>query len=82
MRAGNAVSSQEVKFVEGVRTDEVLRGLGIQEGELKPVTDDVMEEEVRAIFEKERARIVRESKSKPSAAAAAVSDMFEDAVAT
>jgi cell division control protein 6 len=82
IRAANAVTSQEVRFVEGVRTDEILRGLGIQDVHSKPVASadgDVLEEEIRAVFEKERIRIVRESKSKLSGAT--VADTFEGAVA-
>lgn len=85
IRAASAVTSQEVKFVEGVRMDEVLRGLGIQDTQSKPATTadgDLLEEEVRAVFEKERIRIARESKPKLSAAAVAKTDMFADAVAT
>ncbi|KAH9949632.1 P-loop containing nucleoside triphosphate hydrolase protein [Amylocystis lapponica] len=63
---GAKAGGQDVRFVEGVRLDEVARGLGVplagaavqQEAEA-----DVREEEVRAIWERERARISRESKA-------------------
>lgn len=54
-RLSGNTTTQEVKFVEGIRLDEVRRGLGIQDN--APATEDVMEEEVRVIYEKERIRI-------------------------
>lgn len=73
---GNA---QEVAFVADVRLDEVLRGLGIAAAgaEAEPLAD-AREEEVRAIWERERARIAREVKA--SARASATSDVFDGAM--
>lgn len=56
-RIPGGTTTQEVKFVEGIRMDEVCRGLGILDN--APATEDVMEEEVRVIYEKERVRIAR-----------------------
>ena len=52
--------SQEVRFVEGVRLDEVTRGLGLG---LEDSPADAREEEVRTIFQREQARITREAKA-------------------
>lgn len=54
---------QDVRFVEGIRLDEVSRGLGIHGADSK-IGDvvDVREEEVHAIWERERVRIARETK--------------------
>lgn len=49
-----AISSSTVAFVEGVRTDEILRGLGVCE---QPIVEgkemDAQQEELRAIWNKE-----------------------------
>ena len=68
IKASVMTSAQEVKFIAGIRMDEVIRGLGIQDGQKDasaPATGDPIEEEVRVVFRKERVRIVRESKTKP-----------------
>lgn len=72
-------NTQEVSFVADVRLEEVLRGLGIAVAgaEAEPPAD-AREEEVRAIWERERARIAREVKA--SARAAATSDVFDGAM--
>jgi cell division control protein 6 len=49
-----------VKIAEGVRVDEVLRGLGV--GDRDQETKNVREEEMCVIWEKERARIGRDGK--------------------
>ncbi|EPS93096.1 hypothetical protein FOMPIDRAFT_1056291 [Fomitopsis schrenkii] len=73
-------NTQEVSFVADVRLEEVLCGLGVAvsgaEVEEPPV--DAREEEVRAIWERERARIAREVKV--SARATATTDVFEGAM--
>ncbi|KAG5730870.1 Cell division control protein 6 like protein [Termitomyces sp. T112] len=48
----------DVKLANGIRSDEVLRGLGIMAAEL-----DVMEEEVKAIWERENSRLTRDLKA-------------------
>ncbi|GJE94901.1 AAA domain-containing protein [Phanerochaete sordida] len=66
-KGSSAISAQEVKFIPGIRTDEVTRGLGIVDGQndaLAPAADDPMEEEIRVVFEKERVQIVRETNAK------------------
>jgi cell division control protein 6 len=50
---GKGVSGGEVKIAEGVRVDEVLRGLGVGSEEQK----DIRAEEICAIWEKEKARL-------------------------
>ncbi|PSS37866.1 hypothetical protein PHLCEN_2v334 [Hermanssonia centrifuga] len=68
-------TSHEVRFVEGVRTDEVKRGLGLYE---KEAGLDVMAEEVWNVWENERVRIQREARSKPGASP--VGEAFDEAV--
>lgn len=72
-------NTQEVSFVADVRLEEVLRGLGlgVSGAEAEPPVD-AREEEVRAIWERERARMAREVKA--SARAAVTTDVFEDAM--
>ncbi|PCH43731.1 nucleoside triphosphate hydrolase protein [Wolfiporia cocos MD-104 SS10] len=74
--------SQDVRLVETVRTEEVARGLGIAAGtdasNEAPAAVDVREEEVCAIWEREHARIARETKA--MARAAKPADVFEDAM--
>ncbi|KAH9935386.1 uncharacterized protein B0H18DRAFT_412107 [Fomitopsis serialis] len=72
-------SCPEVCFVADVRLDEVSRGLGIAGAgaEAEPPAD-AREEEVRAIWERERARIAREAKA--SARASTSADVFEGAM--
>ncbi|GBE81234.1 P-loop containing nucleoside triphosphate hydrolase protein [Sparassis crispa] len=67
-------AGQDVSFVGGMRTDELARGLGLQ----SDATVDVREEEVRAIWERESARIAREGKACQSAAPPG--DLFDDAM--
>ena len=74
-RKMGVTSIQEVKFVEGLRMDEVRRGLGIQD-DVRPGTDDLMQEEVRVIYEKERVRIARGKHATVTA-----SEIFQDAIA-
>lgn len=61
--SGKVVSGGEVKIAEGVRVDEVLRGLGVGSEDQK----DIRAEEICAIWEKEKARLgkdVRASEAK------------------
>lgn len=58
--AGGNQTAQEVCFVEGVRLDEVARGLGLG---IADAPADAREEEVRAVYQREQARIAREAKS-------------------
>ncbi|KAF8069994.1 P-loop containing nucleoside triphosphate hydrolase protein [Lyophyllum atratum] len=75
--AGKGKGKGEVKLVKGVRGDEVLRGLGITAAEL-----DIMEEEVKAIWEREMARLARDLKAieRGKERAAAVANGFEGAL--
>lgn len=72
-------NTQEVSFVADVRLEEVLHGLGVavSGAEVEPPVD-AREEEVRAIWERERARIAREVKA--STRATATTDVFEGAM--
>ncbi|OCH93114.1 P-loop containing nucleoside triphosphate hydrolase protein [Obba rivulosa] len=65
--AGGSKGNQEISFVEGVRLDEIARGLGISDSGAQDVVADVREEEVRAIWERERVRISREAKAQATA---------------
>lgn len=74
-KGSSLTSSQEVEFIPGIRTDEIIRGLGIFEGQNDaPATTDPMEEEIRALFEKERVHIVRETKAKTKPSLNAIQD--------
>ncbi|EMD37480.1 hypothetical protein CERSUDRAFT_114125 [Gelatoporia subvermispora B] len=70
-------SSQEVAFVEGIRLDEVARGLGIVDTGAQGSAVDVREEEVCAIWERERARISREARAQSTCVDASL--VFEHA---
>ncbi|KAI0674986.1 P-loop containing nucleoside triphosphate hydrolase protein [Trametes maxima] len=70
------VQSQDVRFADGIRLDEVARGLGLG-SEDSPA--DVREEEVRAIYRREQARIAREAKAHGQAARAEVAG-FDEAI--
>ncbi|KZT71064.1 P-loop containing nucleoside triphosphate hydrolase protein [Daedalea quercina L-15889] len=72
-------SGQDVSLAADIRLDEVSRGLGIAitSAEIEAPAD-VREEEVCAIWERERARIAREAKA--SARASVVADVFEGAM--
>ncbi|KAG6828803.1 hypothetical protein H0H92_006684 [Tricholoma furcatifolium] len=74
--SGKGKGNGDVKLANGVRTDEVLRGLGILGENL-----DVMEEEVKAIWERENARLGRELKTieREKERAAVVANGFEGA---
>jgi len=52
--------------VDGVRLDEVSRGLGIPPADAQDAAVDVREEEVRAIWERERVRTSREARARTS----------------
>lgn len=71
----SAAAGQDIKLAENIRTDEVLRGLGVSDG---PSDGDVREEEVRAIWARECARIARESKMK-SVSGMGVDKPFDEA---
>ncbi|THH30928.1 hypothetical protein EUX98_g3253 [Antrodiella citrinella] len=65
---------QVVRLAEGIRLDEVTRGLGI---DADIVGGDVRSQEVRAIADKERARIAKDARVVPSVAYLTV---FEGAI--
>lgn len=71
-----ASSAQEARFVEGVRLDEVARGLGLG---VDDTPADVREEELRAIYQREQARIAREAKVRGQSGRAQIAG-FEDAM--
>ncbi|KAG6837004.1 hypothetical protein H0H93_016464 [Arthromyces matolae] len=55
---GAASGNGTLKLMNGVRSDEVLRGMGIMAAEL-----DIMEEEIKAVWERENARLARDLKA-------------------
>jgi cell division control protein 6 len=67
--------AQDVKLSEGVRADEVLRGLGCQDV-TEVAAADSREEEVLAIFDREQARITREVRNRTQSTSA---DVFSEA---
>ncbi|KAG5638632.1 hypothetical protein H0H81_011351 [Sphagnurus paluster] len=73
---GKGKGMGDVRLANGVRSDEVLRGLGITAAQL-----DVREEEVKAIWERENARLARDLKAieREKERAAAIMNGFEDA---
>ncbi|KAG6918057.1 hypothetical protein DXG01_016713 [Tephrocybe rancida] len=75
--AGKGKGKGDIKLANGVRSDEVLRGLGITAATL-----DVMEEEVRAVWERESARLARDLKAiqREKDRAVAVANGFEGAL--
>ncbi|KAI8993789.1 P-loop containing nucleoside triphosphate hydrolase protein [Trametes punicea] len=59
--AGGPQITHEARFVEDVRLDEVARGLGLGSDDAPA---DIREEELRAIYQREQARIAREAKAR------------------
>jgi cell division control protein 6 len=80
MSLGSGVmkGNQDVKLVEGIRVQEVCKGLGI-DGSSPPEAGDVKAEEVRAIWEKESIRISREVKAHLSNNTTTTADAFKEA---
>ncbi|KAI0371145.1 P-loop containing nucleoside triphosphate hydrolase protein [Pilatotrama ljubarskyi] len=74
--AGGIQAAQQVCFVENVRLDEVARGLGLG---VDDIPTDAREEEVRAIYQREQARIAREAKARAQTSRT-VAVGFEDAM--
>lgn len=70
----SSFGSSEVSLAEGVRANEILRGLGITES--AESDGDVRAEEIRAIWEKENACLARESKAITKSA---ILDKFNEA---
>lgn len=68
--------AQEVRLAQGVRVEEMLRGLGVQAAP-EGADVDIREEEVRAVWSRERARIAREIKN---LAIEVSGDVFVDAM--
>lgn len=78
--AGASNGNSDVQLVAGVRIEEVRKALGIDDTASNEPAD-VMAEEVRGIWEKERIRISRESKARASNnTVPAGSDAFEEAL--
>jgi cell division control protein 6 len=74
--ANKGVSSETVRLGSGVRSDEVLRGLGIGEGEL---SDEVQEEELRTMWRRENARLIKDKKVVALPSKGSHEDVFLDA---
>lgn len=80
---GVGIGVQEVKIAEGVRSEEILRGLGIGEGVEVVPNGDVREEEVRAIWQREKGKLGKDVKAAGVAAEERMGkggDAFVDAV--
>ncbi|KAI0066233.1 P-loop containing nucleoside triphosphate hydrolase protein [Artomyces pyxidatus] len=77
---GKAGKSQTVMFVEGMRADEVLRGLGIDSDGQQAPSKDAREEEAGAIWARELSTINKESKllAKRVGGVATFDDAMED----
>lgn len=63
---GKGKGKGDVRLAKGVRADEVLRGLGITVSETVPTAaaeGNIRQEEVRGIWEKEKARLARDLKA-------------------
>ncbi|KAG6334201.1 hypothetical protein ID866_4886 [Astraeus odoratus] len=60
--AKGAAAGQDIRIADAVRTDEILRGLGVVE--LHAEIADPREEEVRAIWARENARIAKDVKAR------------------
>jgi cell division control protein 6 len=74
--AGTGTRSQEIRLAEGVRVDELLRGLGVLTTE---DAQDIREEEVRAVYEREHNRIAREIKNRATQSSASIfAEAIED----
>ena len=63
----------EVKLVEGVWADEILRGLGASRTDLSSTSNefpiDARKEEIRGIWEREKSRLTKDLKARASASA-------------
>ncbi|KAK0232826.1 P-loop containing nucleoside triphosphate hydrolase protein [Armillaria fumosa] len=60
-RTSSGTITGDVQIASGIRHDEVLKGLGVKSADAE-VSDDVMEEEVSALWHRETARINKEVK--------------------
>ncbi|KAK0446427.1 P-loop containing nucleoside triphosphate hydrolase protein [Desarmillaria tabescens] len=67
-RTSSGTITGDVQIASGIRPDEVLRGLGVKSADAE-VSDDVMEEEVSAMWHRETARLNKEIKEVQNAAA-------------
>lgn len=74
LHASNA-ATQDVRFVEGTRLEEIARGLGISDAQTDAATN-IREEEVRAIWHRECSRISKDAKTSISPSKA---DLIEGA---
>lgn len=68
-----------VRLVEGLRCDEILRGLGVDSTPQEGAEVDVCEEEVNTIWRSEQARITKDIKTKDMVSSKEVHDVFTDA---
>jgi cell division control protein 6 len=67
---------QEVRIVEGIRCNEVLRGMGVNE--IKEKATSIREEEVLMIWEREKGKMLKDLKSRNSGQASM--DVFVGAI--
>ncbi|KAK0208035.1 P-loop containing nucleoside triphosphate hydrolase protein [Desarmillaria ectypa] len=67
-RTTSGIITGDIQIASGIRPDEVLRGLGVKSADAE-VSDDVMEEEVSALWHRETARLNKEIKELQNVAA-------------
>lgn len=67
-RTSSGSITGDVQIASGIRHDEVLKGLGVKSADAE-VSDDVMEEEVSALWHRETARMNKEIKEAQNVAA-------------
>ncbi|KAK0464184.1 P-loop containing nucleoside triphosphate hydrolase protein [Armillaria novae-zelandiae] len=67
-RTSSGTITGDVQIASGIRQDEVLKGLGVKSADAE-VSDDVMEEEVSALWHRETARMNKEIKEAQNLAA-------------
>ncbi|SJL05287.1 uncharacterized protein ARMOST_08653 [Armillaria ostoyae] len=67
-RTSSGTITGNVQIASGIRYDEVLKGLGVKSADAE-VSDDVMEEEVSALWHRETARMNKEIKEAQNLAA-------------
>lgn len=78
-KGGTGGNTGSVRLVEGLRCDEILRGLGVGSAPQEGVEVDVCDEEVNAIWRSEQAKITKDIKAKNMVSSKEVHDVFTDA---
>jgi cell division control protein 6 len=79
--SAKSAGSAMIAFVDGVRMDEIMRGLGVGQSQDPKVESDVKEEEMRIIWDKEMREIRRQTSANEhskDATSGGFEDMSED----